>query len=71
MKAKRNTYQIISENGLFSHALNFHLAHLVKGDNKEAIRQAENMIEKMAMSTPSADSEQAFELWNKFFLSNK
>lgn len=71
MKATRNTFQIISENGLFSHALNFHLAHLVKGNNKEAIRQAENMIEKMAMSKPSADSEQAFELWNKFFLSNK
>lgn len=68
MKATRNTFQIISEDGLFSHALNFHLAHLVKGDNKEAIRQAENLLEKIAMNPTSTDSEQAFVLWNKYFL---
>jgi len=67
MKATRNTFQIISEDGLFSHNLRFHLAYLVKGENKEAIRQAENILEKIAMGKPSADSEQAFELWNKFF----
>ena len=71
MKAQRNTFQIIGEEGLFSHTLNFHLAYLVKGSNKDAIRQSGDLLEKLAMGTPSADSEQAFVLWQKYFSGNK
>jgi hypothetical protein len=71
MKAKRTTLDILNDEGLFSHTLNFHLHHLVKGGNQDAIRQSANILEKLAMGSTTADSEQAFVLWQKYFLNNK
>jgi len=71
MKATKNTFQIINENGLFSLTLQLHLAQLVKSKNHDAIRQGANLLEKLAMQQSTADSEQAFVLWQKFFVNNK
>jgi hypothetical protein len=70
MKTKRTTFDILNDEGLFSHTLNFHLYHLVKGENHDAIKQSANLLEKLAMGSTTADSEQAFVLWQKYFLSN-
>jgi hypothetical protein len=71
MKAQRNTFQIINDEGVFSQTIKSHLNCVSKGNDQNAICQSKHILEKMAMGPGCADNEQAAYLLKTFFPDHK